>query len=237
LSAYPETRAYLAELLCDAEVDHTSFSRPLRRCELSRCRGTCCHDGVFLNPDEATAIRSLVETERATFEALLPDLPDKVVVYGKTDSFSGPKTATVPYPMADKAENYPAHFPQHRCAFLDAESRCTLQMRSMSKGLHPWHDKPFTCWMHPISIIQRQGQPALLTLHNEATDPQQRKGYPGFHCHTHCGKTEPTGDPAHLVLSEELAELGRIGGRDFVGEIKDQPAPPPDRIKVTGGTR
>jgi len=221
---YPATRDYLAELLRTAEVDYKAFERPLQRCELSRCRGTCCHDGVYLTGHEATHLRSFVDEHREKLDSMVSDLPEQVIVYGRSANHRGPKTATRAFPMATMAESYPAHFPNTNCVFLDSEARCSLQRLSVDQGLGPWFAKPFTCWMHPISLIRsdREDGPATLTLHDDQTDPQRdsETGYDGFICRTHCGRTEPKGEPAHVVLIDELRALGKISGRDFVAEFE-----------------
>ncbi len=214
-SAFPEMGAWLGQALHAAELDHAAFLRPLRRCSLDRCAGTCCHDGVSLNADEAAWIRDwLVEgestmVERST-EALVP----------KTDG-SGWKTAVQPRTMRARAEAYPVHFPETACVFLDEAARCRLQLWSEAAGRHPWFAKPFTCWMHPIAL--EAGPPPVLTIHTASNDPQAAEGYPGFASSTHCGRLcedRSLAEPAYRVLERELSLLGRLGGRRFLEELE-----------------
>lgn len=209
-TAFPETEAYIADLVKDAEIDQEAFAKPLARCDLSKCRGTCCHDGVYLNSDEAAMIRELVEMHRDYFdEALGLDLPQQVVVYGQwpLGGNSGPKTATRAEPMAETAEDYPSHFPDTMCTFLMQDGRCGLQMLSVREGHHPWFFKPFTCWIHPIAITADK----KITLHDRESDPHNFPEYDGFASRTGCGKLQECGEPALEVLSEELAMLKKIG--------------------------
>lgn len=210
-SAFPETLRVLGESLAGLVVDDDALERPLSRCDLGECAGTCCHDGVYLSGEEARVIRELVEGSRTDFEKLGLNLPEKVVVYGRwRDQFAGPKTATRPAPMREMAKNYPEHFPETRCVFLMSDSRCGLQVLATERGLDSWHFKPTTCWMHPLSITRGPGGKPLLTLHDEERDPQKYDDYDGFVCQTHCGRTCLGGLPAREVLSEEIAMVEKM---------------------------
>lgn len=219
-AAYPKTYESFAELLRGIEIDFRSLLRPLRRCDLSECRGTCCHDGVYLEPEESEGIRKLAGENRVEFEQMGLELPASPIVYGKWREYSGPKTATRPAPMRQMAVDYPKHFPETNCVFLLGDARCGLQVLAEKQGLAPWYYKPITCWMHPLSIDSTDGGRSRLTLHDETNDPQVYSDYNGFTCRTHCGRTCEDGEPAYLVLKEELEMLGRIGGRDIVEEIE-----------------
>ena len=228
-SAFPETLAALGEAVREAEIDAAAFYRPLTRCDLSACRGTCCHDGVYLGSEEAKVIRELAEKERKSFTGIGLDLPGRPVVDGSVRNVCrGPKTATRPFPMSEKARDYPAHFPDTNCVFLLPDARCALQRLGQERGLAPWYFKPVTCWMHPISLTAAtDNRPALLTLHNSESDPQKFPDYPGFASRTHCGRTEPSGNPAHEVLAPELTYLSTISSRDLLAEIRSNPLESP----------
>ncbi len=212
MTAYQETAAYVRELLRDATIDEDALARPISGCDLARCHGTCCHDGVYLNPDESRVIRQLVAENRKTLNGFGIDLPENPIVFGKTETASGPKTATRPVPMAGLVEDYPAHFAETNCVFLAEDGRCALQRFAESRDLHPWYYKPFTCWMHPLSIQQAPGSPPLVTLHSPETDPQMSADYPGFVSQTHCGRIDACGQPGRTVLASELAALEEIAG-------------------------
>lgn len=212
-TAFADTASHVQQLLAGAEVDREALSRPIRRCELAKCRGTCCHDGAYLNPDEAALIPMLVDEHRDFFEGIGLDLPAKPVRYGSSQGVSGLKTATRPAPMSELAEDYPEHFARTRCVFLDADARCGLQLLATALGEHPWFYKPFTCWMHPLTI-----EDGVLTLHDRQSDPQNLTDYPGFISQTHCGRADACGEPAFEVLGEEIAALGEIAGRDLLSD-------------------
>lgn len=222
IAAYPETREMLAASVREMSIDFDALSRPLSRCDLAKCRGTCCHDGVYLSSEEARVIRELSKSARTELEERGAKLPEQTVVYGKwRDVTSGPKTATRPEAMSRKADRFPEHFPDTNCVFLLPDARCSLQVYAVDCGLHPWHFKPLTCWLHPLSITAGPDRKPRLTLYSEETDPQRFPDYDGFVCRTHCGRTSDGGEPAWRVLREELQELGAIGGRDLVGEIEE----------------
>ncbi len=220
ITACPETFAWLGEVVSAMSVDTDSLCRPLRRCDLAVCRGTCCHDGVYLGPEEAGMLRRLVAESRAEFEAMGLDLPEQTVVYGSwRGTVSGPKTAVRPEAKHGVVTDYPAHFPETACVFLLSDARCALQAFAMQRGLPPWHYKPLTCWMHPLAIDGIEEGRAVLVLHNESSDPQRFPDYDGFVSRTPCGRTCVDGEPAWRVLEEELRFLGELGGRDLVAEV------------------
>ncbi len=190
LSAFPKTISALASQLREAAVDHEAFEIPLPLCQLSECRATCCHDGVFLSPEEAEVIGEGVET-----------LPD-----GRQ------KTVTVPATEDQRASDFPEHFSKTRCVFLDDQHRCKWQLQSVAEGKHPWFYKPISCWMHPILVESREGRP-VLTLRRAENDAA------GFASQTPCGSLTQDADPARLTLAAELEMLGSIARRDFSAEL------------------
>ncbi len=220
ITAYPETLAWLGETVSAMSVDADSLRRPLRCCDLAECRGTCCHDGVYLDVEEAKVLREVVEESRAEIEAMGLELPERVVVYGSwRDEVSGPKTAVRQEPRHGVVAGYPTHFPETACVFLLPDARCALQALAMKCGLPPWFYKPLTCWLHPLAIEGVvEGRPVLV-LHDEESDPQRFPDYDGFVSRTPCGRTCAEGEPAWRVLEEELRFLGELGGRDLVEEI------------------
>src|SRR6476620_1345448 len=122
-TGFPGTARHLREHVADAVVDHASFERPLSRCDLARCAGTCCAHGASLNAEEALVIRQLTRRHAATLRAWVPDLPAEAVVV--VDGAA--RTAVKPRDMHARAVDYPAHFPDTACAYLDDGARCALQ--------------------------------------------------------------------------------------------------------------
>ncbi len=223
-SGFGRTLEGLRDLVRVLEIDFEALRRPLRRCDLGRCRGTCCHDGVYLDRDEVAVLSSLIDTHRAELEALGAEMPPEPIVNGDwLGVVSGPKTATRPEPMAAMAENYPPHFPDTACVFLLPDARCALQQFAIDQGLDPWFYKPATCWLHPLAIDQPDDGRVVLTLHDAGNDPQRFPDYDGFASRTPCGVSPATGGrPAWEVLSAEISRLGEIGGRDLLAEIRTE---------------
>lgn len=205
-SIFADTATYVGELVREMKVDYEAFRIRLRPCEMSVCRGTCCHDGVRLSQGDAERIDALCADDPALPSAAIERLN------------GGYKTATRPANADELASDYPAHFPPTRCVFLDESSFCALQKKAIAEGEHPWKYKPLTCWLHPL-VIDSSGDRPMLTLYRKGNDPQKEEGYPGFASCTHCGREDDFGIPAHEALMAELVELGRLGGRDLYAEI------------------
>jgi len=221
-SPFQNTADYLRRLLQRVELDREALSRPIARCEISTCLGTCCHDGVYLNDDEAALISKLAIQHEERFQEYGLELPSSPIETAADASGKGVriKTATRPFPMSKRVPDYPEHFSDTNCVFQGEDGRCGLQRLSMDLGEHPWFYKPFTCWIHPLSIIHPPGRPPILTLYSAETDPQNSPDYPGFVSQTGCGKTASCGRPAYEVLREEIEALGEFAGRNFWEELE-----------------
>ena len=213
-SAFVETGRLLGRQVREAEVDYEAFERPMRVCELAKCRATCCHDGVVIGEEERRVIAGVVE-----------DFGEKLAEFSweggnwLEEEGGRMKTATRVAEEGELAENFPAHFPRTRCVFLDPEHRCVLQRLAMGEGKHPWFWKPISCWMQPLRLEGRGAERPLLTLAQVENDPMQREGYPGFSSCTPCGREESGGSPASEVLQSELELLGELGERDLLQEL------------------
>ena len=195
ITAFTKTAEDLAHQLKEAAVDHAGFEKRLPLCELSKCRATCCHDGVILSDEEAEVLKSLGADEEL-FQ----------------DRYGFQKTKTMAAQSGQIADDFPAHFPKTRCVFLDEEHRCQWQLRAVEEGKHPWFYKPTSCWMHPVLLTQLDDRP-YLTILGSGQDRLQ------FASNTPCGREEESADEARISLKGELEMLARISGRDFVSEL------------------
>jgi hypothetical protein len=184
------------------------FGRPLARCDLGACHGMCCHDGVYLDTVAEGVVTELVDARRADFAAMGLDLPAEAVV---SDGPTARKTATRPWngvaAMTDFAPSV--------CVFHLPDGRCGFQVLAMQDGVHPWTYKPHACWLFPISIHR-----GSIALHDDTVHPTGVEGYNRFVVTTCCGGTRADGQPAVVVLAEELRYLGAIFGRDLIAEIE-----------------
>lgn len=176
-------------------MDHEAFEQPLPVCDLTKCRATCCHDGVILSEEEADILSKLGGGEGI-----------ELMQNGRN------KTRTVPAGSDQVALDFPAHFQKTRCVFLDDQHRCSWQLKAVEEKKHPWYYKPSSCWLHPLLISRKDGRP-FLTLLSRANDDQ------AFATHTPCGKYQQGAPPARESLAMELRMLGDLSGRDFYGEL------------------
>lgn len=167
-------------------------------CDLTKCRATCCHDGVILSDEEARILQN-----------------EGSGVVRQADGRH--RTRTV---VADReelvAENFPAHFPRTRCVFLDSEHRCHWQSRAVREGRFPWYYKPISCWMHPL-ILRTEDERPILTVLSQKEDKKR------FASLTPCGRQAHEGVAAREVLRRELEMLGALSGRDFYRELNAPP--------------
>lgn len=212
VTAFPGTRRALAERCADAVLDVESFQRPLVRCALDRCGGTCCTHGVTLNAEEALVLAQLVRRHEPALRRLVPDLPDEPLVRDLAER-GGPRmrTALKPRAFRGRVPGYPPHFPETACAFLGPTARCALQELAVARGEAPWTYKPVACWLHPIQLSAE-----AILLPDAASDPHPG----GFASVTPCGRSPAAGGvSAASVLAEELAYLGHWLGRDLRAEL------------------
>ncbi|MDF1504908.1 hypothetical protein [Roseisolibacter sp. H3M3-2] len=217
-TAFPATARALRDALAAVALDAASFARPLARCALADCRGTCCTEGVTLNAEEAMVLRALVRREGEALRALAPAMPDAPIVDEYPDDEDGPaRTALVPRRYHGVVAGYPPHFADAACAFLMPDARCALQALAERRGRPAWYWKPLACWLHPIAL----GADAI-RLPDAATDRHADGARGGFASCTPCGRTAPAGAPggapAAEVLAPELRALGALLGRDLAAE-------------------
>lgn len=171
----------------------------------------CCYDGVYVSDETAGILSELVREEAAFFRDVGLVLPEQVVVDGEWRGVvAGKKTAVRAHDYSRTVPEFPAHFNNTACVFWMQDGRCSLQVLSTARALHPWFYKPIDCWLHPIAVEHENG--GCITLYDDRTDPFKFPGYPGYATQTRCGAVVDQGNPAHVVLADELAFLGGIVG-------------------------
>jgi len=212
--SFPDTVSILAQQVREARVDHAAFETLLMPCNVSRCKATCCYDGVHLSGEEAAYVEKIAESDLGE----MMDVDGLVIPVER-----GLKTATRVAEEGELADDFPQHFAKTRCVFLDKDGLCELQKLAIWQGVHPWVHKPLTCWMHPLVLIPagKWEERPVLTIVNSQNDPQRKQSYAGYASCTHCGRKDNAdlSKPARMVLEDELRMLGEICGRDLYHEL------------------
>jgi len=189
----------------------------LKTCDIGACEAMCCHDGVYLDAGEEARLRRLVEGS----SELRQHLPTEYVVEGWWNGrYFGRKTATRPFTY--RSTGYPAHFPRTRCVFADDLGLCALQKLAVRRGHHPWHYKPFTCWMFPLS---EENGAAVPPSADPRDDPYRVPGYAGYVSVVPCGRHDPAGRPWRETLAQELAHFERVKALPDFGSLPTDEEP------------
>jgi len=215
LDALPETKKYFKRRLMRADIDFKSFAKPMQLCSLENCSGQCCYDGVCVDEDEERYLTAILEAHPVFFKSLKlkPENAFEDATFLDTDTRKT-QARKMKYP---KQAKLPKHFDSTRCCFRYEDGRCSLQSLAMEHGEHPWAYKPFSCWLHPISL--ERGNKTVLWIPDHDTDHLTTEDYPGYAPYTPCGACVKGGKPGYEIMKSELQALGAIVGRDFYGEI------------------
>lgn len=176
----------------------------------------CCYGGVAVDRDTADVLQRLAKERKSDFQKMGLELADPVVAPAQWQGVVSNITALKPRAFRSRVKDYPKHFDETACTFLMADARCGLQVLSEMDGKHPWFYKPFSCWLLPIKLWN-----GAIRLFDKITDPFRYPGYPGFISHTFCGRADARGEAAAKLLAPELEHLGKILGRDLLGELSD----------------
>ena len=207
VSAYPKTEATFRQHLSIEDIEHDSFNRPLRQCELRQCKGMCCYDGVYVNEEEEEVIGSVWRKNREFFSSTGVSCESEPIIETEWNGKKGRKTLVKSRVLSQIVDNFPTHFNNTACVFLTTEGYCSLQLLGVMQGKHKWYYKPLTCSLHPIfvSLLNKR-----VFLPTDETDPHNSEGYPGYTSKTRCGKICSEGPLATESLAEELQYLKDI---------------------------
>jgi hypothetical protein len=174
----------------------------LKNCDVHACEAMCCHDGVYLEAEEESRLKQLVDS----VPELRARLPEVYIVEGHWNGeHLGRKTATRPHDYRNPG--YPTHFPRTRCVFADEQGFCELEKLARQRGEHPWQYKPFTCWMFPLEEHSGKAVPPPARA---LDDPYRVPGYPGYVSQVPCGRHEKDGRPWRQALERELQFFRRM---------------------------
>jgi hypothetical protein len=185
--------AHIGELTGSDEIVRARFAS---HCSMSKCQGTCCSDGVDLDPTERDKI-----LHNADVLSVMDEQQERDLAGWFTEEFED-----CDFPSG-RAASTRAH--NGACVFLNAQRRCVLQILEMHEpdgGLL----KPFYCTAYPICISS-----SLLTIDDEECAGQ-------FHC---CTATEGGNLTIFEICAFELEYvLGREGVDELRGLADaDQP--------------
>jgi len=109
-----------------------------------KCSAACCLGGVFVDVSERERILSHRETIVKYMDESQPlDISQwfEQEVHNDSDFPSGRCVGTAEY--------------NSKCAFLDKENRCSLQVTSTAEGMGVWSLKPFFCVLYPVEITDK----------------------------------------------------------------------------------
>ena len=167
----------------------------LRKCDMKKCQGFCCYDGVYLSATEEERLRKIIQTHTNEF----PLSVDDYFTDGNWhDRVKGRKTAVVKF-------KYPSHFSSHfnqtKCIFSDKEGLCAFQKLAIKEGLHPWSYKPLACCLFPL--VERNGVLIPPPNNGEKDDYYIDETYQGFINCLYCGQDCSNGKDWKEVLAAE----------------------------------
>lgn len=206
----PEVQHFLAQLKLnmsdlEGEIKMEDDITKLKRCDLAKCQGMCCYDGVYLEEGEENKIRMLV----LSYSDFFSFLPEDFIVEGSWEGkVQGKKTQVKPFDYT--SDDFPKHFNRTRCVFALEDARCSLQVLADKMSMHPWSLKPKSCWMHPLSVVNGELAPPPVNKSDDYDNLGDK--YPGYVCYTECGQHMTDGKPWNETLEEEIKYYETVKG-------------------------
>ena len=168
----------------------------LRKCDMTKCQGFCCYDGVYLSKEEEDRLKQVIKNHPEEF--ILP-ISEYFVDGNWHNKVQGRKTATKKFKYSG---NFPKHFNQTKCIFSDDMGLCAFQKLAIKEGKHPWSYKPRACCLFPL--VEKKGVIIPPPEHGEIDDYYIDDKYPGFINCLYCGQDCADGKDWKEVLSEEI---------------------------------
>ncbi len=180
--------------------------KAIRRCELNKCKGACCADGVWVDLgqaekilDHAALIQPFLAEERRDTEQWFVELHDD------DPSFPSGKYTGTPF-----VPN-PAHPSGHNCIFLLGDATCAIQRASVANGMGPWALKPLYCCAFPIVDEYEDLPPGVKALTVDDTNDLFDRG---GGCHELCAP-EQAQYMFQIYAEEVVIFLGLDGYREL----------------------
>jgi hypothetical protein len=168
----------------------------LKKCDMTKCAGYCCYDGVYISDEEEKTLRQLIKNHPNDFS----ESPDFYFEDGNWENrVVGRKTKIRPFKYPD---DFPKHFNQTKCIFGDDNGLCILQKIAIRENIHEWSYKPWACIMFPLTI--QDGQIVPPPNRDQPDDDYINEDYPGYTNCLYCGKDCDGGQDWKKVLSREI---------------------------------
>ena len=174
----------------------TQRNPKLKRCDMSKCMGYCCYDGVYVSDEEEKFLKKVIKNHPNDFNKS-PESYFETVNWRNVAS--GRKTKTRPF---DYPDDFPKHFEKTKCVFSDDKGLCILQKIAIRENIHEWSYKPLACIMFPLAIRGNKIVPP--PIQGERDEFYIDESYPGYTNCLYCGKDCPDGEDWKVVLSKEI---------------------------------
>jgi hypothetical protein len=191
--------------------------KAITRCEIQRCKGGCCADGVWVDfahsqrvVAHAELIQPFMPAERRDPATWFAELHDDDPAF-PSGQYIG--TTTV---------EDPSHPSGTTCVFLRPEDRyCAIQAASIATGRPSWELKPYYCCLFPVvdEYVDENDQP--LPVKRLTLDDENDLFNRGGGCYEACA-----GEPQYMfqVYAEEVAlALGVEGYRELCARVGVEP--------------
>lgn len=174
----------------------TERNPKLRKCDMEKCPGYCCYDGVYLRDGEEDKLKQVIKNHPSDF----PKPLESYFMDGNWENrVTGRKTAV-------RAFKYPADFPKHfnqtKCIFADDKGLCLLQKIAIREKKHPWEYKPLACCLFPLTI--KNGKLTPPPNKGQKDDCYINQNYPGYATSLPCGQDCLEGEDWQKVLKQEI---------------------------------
>ncbi len=174
----------------------------LKKCDMTKCAGYCCYDGVYISDDEEKKLKQIIKNHPDDFE-------HDAEFYFENGNWKnivvGRKTKTRPFVYPD---DFPKHFNQTKCIFSDDNGLCILQKIAIRENIHEWSYKPNACIMFPLTV--RQGHIIPPPEKNQRDDCYIDENYPGYVNCLYCGRDCDNGKNWRDVLKKEIQYFNNV---------------------------
>ncbi|HPN39785.1 MAG TPA: DUF3109 family protein [Melioribacteraceae bacterium] len=162
----------------------------VKSCNVSKCYGECCYNGVYADTVEVEKIISVkdklieIMDDSQTKDYNLWFEDDRII---DNDFESGFSQGTNTY--------------NNKCVFLDQIGYCSLQKLSIKENLDKWYFKPKYCILYPLTFVNK-----TISVDTE-----------NLECHYNCNNFSSERINIIKTCSEELAYfLGESGYEELL---------------------